>query len=249
MVKILIVEDEIEARNGIAMLISESSLPCKVVDLAEDGYDGMMKAKCFSPDLIITDIKMPRMDGLTMIENITGWGMSPQFIILSGYAEFSYAQKALKFGVLEYLLKPITADELLGTLYNICSKLSPKKTGDTSFRLAENPDVGYPPIVTAIIRYIKENYNCQISIQDIAQQMRITPEYASNIFSKATGRTFTEYLRDVRLSYAKEMLLSTDDKIYEIAYRIGYNDVKYFSRIFKKCIGVTAKEFSHPFKI
>ena len=68
MLKILIVEDEVGPRNGIAALIAESGLPCTVVGLAEDGYDGMLKAKSLSPDLIITDIKMPRVDGLAMME-------------------------------------------------------------------------------------------------------------------------------------------------------------------------------------
>jgi len=245
MIKVLLVEDEIIALNGIAALIEGSDLPCQVVGVAEDGYIGMHKAKTFMPDIVITDIKMPRIDGLTMIKNISSWGAAPQVVVLSSYSDFEFAQKAIRYGVHDYLLKPVTAEELLGTLARICNMLLGSPSDISLSQLPDDGSVGgYLPIVESMIAYIRENYNCAASIQDISATLRITPAYASSLFSKATGKTFTDYLRDVRLAHAKRLLLSTDDKIYEIAYKVGYNDDKYFCRLFKTHTGVSAKKFA-----
>lgn len=243
MIKTLVVEDEFGTRNGISMLIQESGLPCKVVGLCENGFEGLEKVKLFHPDLVITDIKMPRMDGISMIENIISWGESPKFIILSGYAEFQYAQKALKMGVEDYLLKPMSMDDFLETMERICGKLLAGTQG-TDQDPPPNPDLDYPPIAMSMLKYIYNNYRQQISLEAFALQSKITPEYASHIFSTATGQTFCSFLREVRMKEAKKLLDSSNGKIYEIAYKVGYNDVKYFCRVFKKQFGISPTEYT-----
>lgn len=117
MVKIIIVEDEYRIRTGLGNLIEKVGVNCKVIAEAENGYEGLKLIQNLEPDIVITDISMPKFDGLQMIEKAKELGLSCKFVILSGYANFEYAQKGIRQVVKEYLLKPVTITnvrELLG---------------------------------------------------------------------------------------------------------------------------------------
>jgi two-component system, response regulator YesN len=119
MYKILLVEDETIIRNGLKYIISRMDLDIGDIYEASNGKEAIELYKKFLPQIIITDIKMPEMDGLEFIGRIKKLGVDPKFIILSGYNEFSYAQKAITYKVAEYLLKPIKKN----ILYNVLKKL------------------------------------------------------------------------------------------------------------------------------
>lgn len=113
---ILIVDDEKITREGISQLIDWQQYGFKVIGLAENGKVGLEMTRKLLPDLIITDIKMPEMTGLEMIEILRQENIKSEFIILSGYSDFEYAKKAIKTGVISYILKPIDEDELIESL-------------------------------------------------------------------------------------------------------------------------------------
>jgi Response regulator containing CheY-like receiver domain and AraC-type DNA-binding domain len=118
--KILIVEDEYNAREGLAALIEKINPDYEICAKAADGDEGYRLAVSLKPELMFVDIELPKLNGLQMIEKILGTDHSasqpPLFIILSGYAEFQYAQQAIQYGVEEYLLKPLTPDKLKSVL-------------------------------------------------------------------------------------------------------------------------------------
>ncbi|NLK21251.1 MAG: response regulator [Epulopiscium sp.] len=235
--KILIVEDEIHTRMGLSKLIASMGKPYELIGEAEDGYEGMVMIKQFSPDVVITDIKMSRLDGLQMISNIRECNMDVVFVILSGYAEFDYARKGISLGVEDYLLKPITASKLKETMERINKKFTEK---DNKTIVEEKR---YSPAISAIVRDINDNYAQKINLEDYADKFKMSPEYISRIFSKELGVTFSNYLTRFRIDKAKELLIDTNYKIYEIACMVGYNDVQYFCRVFKKVSGISAKEY------
>ncbi len=109
--RIVIVEDEKNIREGIGKMI-EAHTEHMVVGEASDGEEGLRMILRLKPDLVITDIRMPRKDGLTMIRELTEKGLSVHCVILSGYSEFGYAQKAIQYGVEDYLLKPLTVEDV-----------------------------------------------------------------------------------------------------------------------------------------
>lgn len=125
--KILIVEDEVNAREGLGSLLGKLSDNYIVCGKASDGEQGLMLAKEHKPDLIFTDIEMPKLNGLDMLEKIKEDSQDPYVIILSGYSDFKYAQKGIKLGVEEYLLKPITYSALKSSMEQIERKFSLKK--------------------------------------------------------------------------------------------------------------------------
>lgn len=235
--RIVVVEDENGTRGSIIRLIKKINPEFVVVGEADNGYDGMLLIKSLRPDVVIADIMMPRVNGFEMIENARICSPNTRYLILSGYAEFELAKQAIRLSVVDYLLKPITADQLADALNTIYKGLSLQ----TVDRTIESKANDYSPIVQYIVNDILENYAQRLYLEEYAKQLKVTPEYAGSLFSKETGKSFSMFLRDVRMEKAKELIENTDDKIYEIAYKTGYSDVKYFCRVFKECTGVSPK--------
>lgn len=237
--KILIVEDEFHIRNGLIHLIPNISPSYQVIAHAEDGREGLLYAREYEPDVVITDIRMPKIDGLKMIEEIQTLGLHPEFIVLSGYAEFEYARTAIRLGVKEYLLKPISVDILTETLKRSEKALSQETDGEQQCPENEN----YSAAVADMVQTIRRDYGKRLYLDMFSEKYKMTPEYLSTLFTKETQMTFSNYVKKVRIERAKELLDTTDLKIYEIACRVGYPEQKYFSKVFKESVGVSAKQY------
>lgn len=235
--KIVIVEDELRIRNGLAHLIPKISESYRVVAEAENGYDGIRCVQDLTPDVVITDICMPKTDGLKMISEIQALSLNPKFIVISGYAEFNYAQQAMHLGVQEYLLKPISVDSLTATL----ARLEKSLTGEAQ-NTTEN-EGRYSAMVSDMVNTINSKYGQHLRMDMFAEKYRVTPEYLSTLFTKETQTTFSNYLKTVRMEKAKELLETSNLKIYEIACRVGYPEQKYFSKVFKEYAGSSAKQY------
>lgn len=110
--RIVIVEDEVQTREGLSRLIERIDPRYRVVGSAANGQKGLELIYDKRPDVVITDIRMPQMDGLEMIESLARLNVTPKYIVISAFSEFSYARRAMSFGVSEYLLKPISMMEL-----------------------------------------------------------------------------------------------------------------------------------------
>ena len=104
-------------------------------------------------------------------------------------------------------------------------------------------------IVQFAIDFIKENYQDNINLQVIAEQVNYSPSYLSFLFKQETGKNFVDYLNHYRIEQAKKLLRDTNDKNYEVAYQVGYQDEKYFYQIFKKYTGLTASQYRESFRL
>ena len=128
MIKIAIVDDEELIRRGISYLLEEAKRSYQVVGMFENGQKALDFLMNYDVDVIITDIRMPVMDGLSFLQKLQQLGKKYQVIILSGYDDFAYAQQAIRFGVKEYLLKPINKDELYRAIdRNAAAKVESKE--------------------------------------------------------------------------------------------------------------------------
>ena len=112
MLKVVVVEDEELVRKGIVLAVDWASVGCAVVGEAANGQEGLEVIARYRPDLIVTDIKMPRLDGLEMVRQLRAQGNRAYVILLTAYSDFSYAQAAVKLGAVDYLLKPFRDGEL-----------------------------------------------------------------------------------------------------------------------------------------
>ena len=122
MLKVLIIDDEVKVCRLIQCLINWKELGLEVIGTCHDGFLAMDAIRLYMPDIIITDIRMPGCDGLTLIKKAQEINPNLHFIIISGYGQFDYAQKAIQYGVSDYLLKPIKEKELKNTLISIVEK-------------------------------------------------------------------------------------------------------------------------------
>lgn len=125
---ILVVDDEPNIAEGLKFLIERYLPNCHVIGLAYDGTDGFEKVLRLEPDIVLADICMPQVDGIEMIRKLKDHGCSARFIILSGFAEFEYAQNAIALGVEGYLLKPVEEDELKKIFNQVCQTIIREKT-------------------------------------------------------------------------------------------------------------------------
>jgi len=132
MYKVLIVDDEPIVREGLEFIIDWQDFGFTIIDNAENGRIGLEKIHSLDPDLVITDVRMPGIDGIEMIQKVRKKGIKTPFIILSGYSDFTYAKDALSLNVVSYLLKPIEEAELIEELLKIKEDLKEKEAFETS---------------------------------------------------------------------------------------------------------------------
>ena len=258
MIKIVVVEDEMLVKKGLILTTDWQKFNCEVVGDAANGMEGIEVIGRMQPDIVITDVRMPGLDGIKMIEALKKEACKSEFIIISGYSEFEYARQAVKLGVRDFLVKPIDDEDLENALKNTCEEVHNKKVINKiqskmedltdsrvmlfkEYIISEKEDEG--DYTARAVNYIKGNYQKDISLKSAADTLFISESYLSRVFKAKAGKTFGDYLTYYRIKKACSFLKESDVKIHEIAKMIGYKDQRYFSVIFKKLVGLKPKEF------
>lgn len=242
MLKVLVVEDEELIRRGIVLAVDWAALDCVVVGEAANGEEALEAVERLGPTLIITDLKMPRMDGIELLRRLRESGNNVYVIILTAYDSFEYAQSALRLGAVDFLLKPFHDGDLERAVQRLQKRMSSAaaqaepipglKKGDKSRYVLEAMD------------YIGGHYNDPgISVASIAQHLGISEGHLSHTFKKETDYTLLNYLTRFRIQKAMALLREGRVKIYEAAEQVGYRDVTHFSATFKKVVGVSPSEY------
>lgn len=219
----------------------------QVVGSAGDGIEGIRVIQETKPDLILADVRMPLLGGLEMLQRLKELGNATRSVVLSGYAEFKFAKKAIHLGVQEYLLKPITVEDLRLTLEKVKATMPRTPTAESDGRgMDGGAEAGpYSAIVVRSIRFINEHYAEDISLEDIAGRLHVSSSYLSTLFAKEVGTNYSAYLRALRIRKAKDLLSNGSRKVYEIASDVGYHDAKYFCRVFKEVTGMSPGAYLH----
>ena len=233
----IVVDDEPKIRNGLCRLV-EGLEEWTVAGSFEEAAAAMEYLKGGQADVIITDIKMPRMSGLDLIYKIREVNAEVDVIIVSGYTNFSYAQRAIELGVTRYLTKPTNPLELIDTLRQIEKKLGRTlKTGPARDKQPGNQ------LIAKAQEYIASNYNRKITLKNMADELYISPNYLCELFKRHTNQTLTDYISAYRIDRAKELLLDIRYRVNDVAYMVGFSDSQYFSNLFKKRVGMTPTEY------
>jgi len=403
MYKMLIVDDEPLVRKGLSTTIDWNAYDIEITHQAKHGGEALEIIKHHPIDLVVTDIRMPVLDGVEFIQAIKALGVDLNVIVLSGYKNFEYAKTSLESGAFSYLLKPIDNQELIdkvvearndlkthrskeafqktatedlsklkklfvrdvlyaqitdeetyqqkseqygvptiesGTLvyveiehitsetnnnletlhqvlessqlfkeiayYDIymdahkkayvheCEDIShvedpykdaldifEKKSNETflvgicgfnafneiskAYTTASKRAHGNPfpylnhivssddfamfkPQVKEALQYVAKHYSENITVKTVAEALYVSESYLMHAFKDTLNRTFNEYLTTYRLKKAKDLLVKSHYHVYEIADRVGYGDVKYFSQVFKKHTGMSPREYTKMYK-
>lgn len=244
MLKVLIVENEYYVRRGIVLTVNWTAMGCLIIGEASNGEEGLEAARKYRPDIILTDIKMPRMDGIEMLHRLREEGNEAYVIMLSAYSDFEYIQSALRLRATDYLLKPFHDNELERVIRSIRDRIDAQSASpahDAFLRLKKGDKSKY---VMEAMSYITENYaDNSLSVSAIAQSIGVSEGHLSHVFKKETDYTMLEYISQYRIHMAMKLLKDCRAKVYEIANRVGYKDITYFSSTFKKMVGVTPSEY------
>lgn len=257
MINVLLVEDEELIRQGMRYTIPWDQYGCEVIGEAKDGAEGIEKILELKPDIVITDVKMPKMDGLTMIEQVREQ-VSCEYIILSGYDEFAYAKKAMHLEAHGYLLKPVDDDELEEVLKLTIHRIEEKRLVYQSFsekKISElngdYADMGniQDKYLERALHVMKDHYQENLTLKSVADELYISESYLGKLFKNKMNYTFLEMLTLYRIRAAVQLLQEVDQKVYEIAYKVGYSDTKYFSKVFKKITGVKPMEIKNGYAL
>jgi len=372
----IIVDDEFIILESLETLIDWQSVGIEVVGTADNGMVAIDLASQLQPDIILSDISMPCLSGLEMLEVLRKGQMQVEVIFITAYSKFEYAKKAIKHGAYDYLLKPIDENLLLETAFRCANKIrtersrppfsagseiwaeqlrkensvyfssieneptrayhneaavksalleqiktdTPESVHDTlldffrliaqesgvfeadtvrlhcfelvdhllrelkEYRLQKHlskPDKefnlkkrialcgtlddafettqnliitfghcvkdiqssGTKHLVHTAIDYIHNNYHKNLTLVQVAEHLFITPTYLSKLFSTEMYESFSQYLLSYRINIAKDLLKDTHYKVYEVAARVGYTDIAHFSKLFKRIVGRTPKQY------
>lgn len=235
--KLLIAEDEDMIRNGMDKYIRLHTDRFEKVYLAKNGQEALDIIFQYGPDIMLLDVQMPVKTGIEVMQEASRAKRLPKTVILSGYDDFKYAQQALRHGAVEYLLKPSRSSDILNCLQKIADELE---------QVTKEPEPAEQKAHYAVDRareYIEEHYNEDLTLQEVADAAGISHGYLSSLFNQYMECSFSDYINTIRVERACVYLQQNYFKNYEIAFKLGFKDEKYFSKVFKKIKGVSPAEY------
>lgn len=245
MYKVLIVEDENIILKGLLYSINWTELDCVIIGHAKNGSLGLEMIDNLSPDIVLTDISMPIMDGLEMIEKASKNKIFSS-IIITGYDEFELAKTAISLGVVDYLLKPLDLDDLTKAigkckiqLKQMQLYLTKKDIEDTIIPKLEISS----RFIKNVINYIELNYMKNFGIQDIADELKLSYSTVRKKFKEETNINLNDFISRYRIRKSIEIMKNSDKTIYMIAEDVGFSDYKYFIKVFSKYTETTPLQF------
>jgi len=333
--QLLIVDDEPIIRLGLVKMAEAYTPAFTGIRTAENGLDALEKIRALEPDIVLTDIRMPKMDGLALCQKIHDEYTHIQTAVISGYSDFEYAQRAISYGVKQYLLKPLEVGELHEVLSNLVhqsssgyisvsrymewvdrmeqciwsmqmSELSavmkqwreyclstymslnqvkellddciamlikrfqsknlmkdklyiqPELSAETIKEALDSFEVALRQLAEHLLTARKGNYrdpmeeakayidsrlSQEISLDQVAAMIGLTPTYFSALFKKMTNETFVQYRINRRMEKAKELLAVPHIRIVDVAVLVGYEDYPHFTKTFKKIVGISPSEY------
>lgn len=236
MYRLLIADDEKKLLHGLCDFYPWKDLGYRIVARVENGKQALAYIAGNPVDVVFTDISMPVMTGLELAEVLSRDYPDIRIVFLSGYAEFQYAQQALKFGVQDYILKPVKTDQLRKTFLELKQKMDRERNVSM-----EEPGY-YQRIVKTVESYIRDNLKTA-NLDEAAILVNLSAGYLSSLYKKETGCNFSDFVLKARMEKARELLLRPEYKTYDISERLGYENPKNFSRAFKSYYGISPRDF------
>lgn len=243
---VLVVDDNDDFRF---YMITSLKNDYNVVD-AVNGEDALAKIKTFHPDIIVSDIMMPVMDGLELCRIVKD---DPQlchlpFLLLTASESESFKVNAYQFKTNAYLTKPFSLDVLKARIDNLLIEQEHRNVTVSVVneipKQSVNVDSNDDKLLNEVIKITEEKMGeTDFSINALSKEIGISSVYLNKKISLITGKTTSEYVRYLRMRRAGDLLLKTQKSISEVAYEVGYNIPKYFSKHFKEEFGVLPSEY------
>ncbi|OUS74356.1 DNA-binding response regulator [Paenibacillus sp. MY03] len=242
MYNLLLVDDEADAREALSNYFPWNEVGFRIAGQAGNGKEALEFLLKNDPpiDVILTDIKMPVMSGIELAEAVYERKHDAQVIFLSSYREFDYAQKALKYRVKNYIVKPAKYQMLLDVFGHLRVELEEQRRERPARDDEGASEEGL--LIARIKAYVRSEYR-DATLDHAAQQVHLNANYLSFLFKQKTGQNFSDYLIRVKMEVALKLLRDMRYKTYEISEMVGYANAKNFTRTFKSFYGKTPSEY------
>lgn len=253
MYRLIVVDDDVDTVNNISKDYPWEQSSFSLSASFQDGKSALDWLKSNTVDLILCDIKMPRMNGIELARQLHSMHRREKIIFISGYKDFEYARKALEYGVSSYCIKPVTFREMQKTIQTISEKLDAENrewpAENTESKTEEKNHSVSDVKLERIHRYVGQYY-ASVTLKQLAEYLQMNTSYLSYYFKNKTGKKLFDYITEVRLNAALELLkIGTSLNLAEVAEKVGYINAVSFSRSFKKQFGVPPSEVQKDFDI
>ncbi|MFB5762102.1 response regulator transcription factor [Paenibacillus medicaginis] len=250
MIRLLIADDEKNIRLGLKAMVEREFPGDFECYTAEDGQQAWNQASEKRVDIVITDIRMPQMDGIQLMRQLRNLRPRPLVAVLSGYGEFQYAKEAIHCGAQEYLLKPVIREDLFTMLremeHTIQAREVPNREREArqaAIRQEKEGGRGRSYELDRAVEYIHKHYKENLNMAVVSNLISLNYTYFSHAFKSYTGVSFVQYVRNVRIHKSKELLERTEFRIYEVAAAVGFESAKHFNKVFREKEGITPQEY------
>lgn len=270
---VLLVEDEVFVRESVREIISWEELGFRVIGESGNGAEALDIIRRENPDLVLSDIVMPGLDGIELLRRARAEGVRSKFVMLTCMGEFEYVRQAMEYGASNYILKlSMSVNSLRDTLRKVGAELAGAAeeigaradTADAPVRAEseESPpdpqtraepglfqpyaesDIAHPE-VRRIVEHIHAHYASDITVKSMSRYVMMGENYVSALFKKKTGHTLIHYLHGVRIAKAADYLRETNLPVHEVGQKVGFANDNYFIKIFKRWTGVTPSQYRH----
>lgn len=234
MLRIVLVDDDRLFINAVRQHIDWEALGLRVCGIAYNGLEALDLCARERPDILLTDMRMPGLDGISSAIRIHEAVPHCHIIFMSAYAQAQDYRKAIHLRALDFLEKPLDMEELTNALRHAVAQTGPPR---------EIPASQPSRIIRDVMHILESRYMENLTVDALAQAVFFTPNYLSALFRKETGSTISQYLTQCRLEAAVLLLRQTNRTVAEISEAVGYHDVRHFSKVFQKRHGVTPSSF------
>lgn len=247
MYRLIIADDEFTIRNGLTRIIRWNDIGFEIVGRFEDGKDVISYVEQHDVDVIFSDVEMFEISGLEVARWIAINRPSVTVVLLSGYKEFDYVKEALVTNVFDYILKPVNPEEVEKVFRKVREKLDKEGRTDVEGYLLQAEQVKGQLSIENIIEkakiYIEKHICEELSVETIAESVFLSRSHFAREFKRLTGDSVMDYVIQKRMNLAISLIKEGEQSQKKIAFSVGYSDLKYFQRSFKKHTGYTIKEY------
>ena len=237
--KLLIVDDDAFIRAGITKNINWDDYGIASIETAEDGLEAFETSLWFKPDILLTDVKMPRIDGIELAKKVRENIPECKIIFMSAYSDKEYLKSAIRLSAVDYIEKPFRPsdlEEIIEKITQLGTKESKQPPNDTSGAW----------IAQEIIKIINKEYaNHELSIAYLCERLSLSHSYICVAFKKHMNKTINQYINECRIEMAKLHFGNTKLSFGEIAKQVGFSDQNYFAKVFKRLVKMTPSEFKN----
>lgn len=249
MIKILIADDEQFERELLAQIVDSRFSRETQSRVAENGRRAVDVATLWGADIILMDIEMPGIDGIEAAKQILLQKPDCKIIFVTAYSLFTYAHEAVRLGACDYILKPVDPADVERAIRQAMAQRESHQQLEAMAPAASLLREDVPHDKTSVLmakvkKYLQHNYMMyDISLDSVSAILNINSSYFSTQFKRTFGVNFVEYLTDLRIRAAKELLADPMRPAAEVASMVGYESANYFARAFKKRTGLTPTEY------